>query len=77
MGDVIDLNEKRDLRDTAIMHKDDHGVLWFKYSFGYEMEGLRFCFNAWARSDEEAQTKLLDAVRNATYQYRVRDEIPY
>ena len=68
MTDVIDFEQQRMLRNVTawqrhkLVYVDEAGVSWFKFACHYTFENekgmLRWCFDIWATSWEDAEARL-------------------
>jgi hypothetical protein len=68
MTEIIDLESHRLRRDVTawqrdkLTYTDDDGVTWFRfgchYTFETERGTLRWCFDIWATSWEDAEARL-------------------
>lgn len=53
------------LYSEDMSYTDDHGIKWYMFGYSYILDGKKFGVTLWARSYEDAKTKVLNALRNA------------
>lgn len=78
MNEIIDLEERQNIRDTNPMlrYKDADGRTWFKFTCSYEFEGSAWVLDFWALNKDDAEARCQAIKATLQVDGMVCEEIP-
>jgi len=78
MTNIIDFQEmllKKDGVDKSSEYTDDSGVVWGKYTCAFTHKNIKFAFEIWATSFDDADDKICAIIDNGEVVGRILEEI--